>query len=251
MRVATLGIVSLFAVCPMALAQGDNGLEGRKMAEELQRIGERLEELQRIGERLEELQRIGERLEDISESNENLYWSSIGISAISIVAVGGITVYLINRQLKHMDKDAKIKRRPILSWSKFEDGRMYNVKKLVDSAALTIRLVNVGHIAALSITGSTKPTKTNRPDMQYMEPGLIGSLAPNAHTEIPVMLFDKNHKFEKDGIHQHVDVEIKYMDIEGNNLKLSLSITYNDGSVDIKESHNDGLIDGTAGEQSP
>lgn len=217
MSVATLGIAALIAVGPAALAQGTGMPEGDGVAEELRRIRE--------------------QMEGIARANDALIWISIGVSAASIIAMGLITVYLIKRQLAHMDKDAELKRRPILSWSKFEDGRLYSVRKADDASVLKIKLVNAGHIAALSITCTIKPVKDGRQIQQGEEGGPIGSLAPNAHTEIPVMIFDAGHKFGQDRAQRQVDVDIRYRTIEKQDLWTKLEVTYHDGRLGIKESH--------------
>lgn len=216
MSAATLGIAVLVAVGPAALAQGAGGSEGGGIAEELRRIRE--------------------QMTDIARANDALVWISIAVSAASILAMGLITLYLIRRQLAHMDKDARIKRRPILSCSKFENGMVYNMQKTDMGDALTIRLVNVGHIAALSIKYTIKTIKGNGVNPLDTEPCSIGSLAPNAHTEMPVMLFKKDHEFGRDGTHT-LHVDLKYETIEKELLSVRLTVAYNNGQVGIMEEH--------------
>lgn len=216
MSTSTLSIAALIAVGPAALAQDAGVPEGDGVTEELQGIRE--------------------QMESIARANDALIWISIGVSAASIIAMGLITVYLIRRQLAHMDKDAELKRRPILSWTKFEDGRLYSKQEKDDASVLKIRLVNAGHIAALSITCATRSVQGDRKFPQG-EGGFIGSLAPNAHTEIPVMMFEAGYEFEQDGIQRQVEAHIGYRTIEGQDLWLKLEITYLDGRLGIIESH--------------
>ncbi|MDD9808202.1 MAG: hypothetical protein OXU25_00015 [Thaumarchaeota archaeon] len=217
MSAVTLGIAVLAAMGPVALAQGADEPEGGQMAEELRQIRE--------------------QMGDIARSNDALVWISIGVSAASILAMGLITVYLIKRQLEHMDKDARIKRRPILSWTKFADGSLYKISNVGGAPVLKIRLINVGHIAALGIACEMRPTNGGMPYTQNTEGGLIGSLAPNAHTEIPVMLFGKGGIPGRDAPPSQVDVHITYRTIENQALELDLRITYHNGVVGITESH--------------
>ena len=206
----------MIAAVPEALAQDVDGPGGGEIAEELRRMGD--------------------QMGAIARGNENLYWISIGIGVASVGAVGGVTLYLIRRQLGHMDRDAEVRRRPILSQSKLENGKMYNMQKTDQGDVLTIRLVNVGHIAALSIKYTIKTTGGDGANPLDTKPVSIGSLAPNAHTELPVMLFQKGHEFGQDGSHV-LRVVLRYESIEKKRLTTTMTIAYDNDQVGIREEH--------------
>lgn len=216
MRAAVLGVIAMIAAVPEALAQDVDGPGGGEIAEELRRMGD--------------------QMGAIARGNENLYWISIGIGVASVGAVGGVTLYLIRRQLGHMDRDAEVRRRPILSQSKLENGKMYNMQKTDQGDVLTIRLVNVGHIAALSIKYTIKTTGGDGANPLDTKPVSIGSLAPNAHTELPVMLFQKGHEFGQDGSHV-LRVVLRYESIEKKRLTTTMTIAYDNDQVGIREEH--------------
>ncbi|MDD9808339.1 MAG: hypothetical protein OXU25_00710 [Thaumarchaeota archaeon] len=216
MRAAVLGVIAMIAAVPEALAQDVDGPGGGEIAEELRRMGD--------------------QMGAIARGNENLYWISIGIGVASVGAVGGVTLYLIRRQLGHMDRDAEVRRRPILSQSKLENGKMYNMQKTDQGDVLTIRLVNVGHIAALSIKYDIKTTGGDGANPLDTKPVSIGSLAPNAHTELPVMLFQKGHEFGQDGSHV-LRVVLRYESIEKKRLTTTMTIAYDNDQVGIREEH--------------
>ena len=211
-----LGVIAMIAAVPEALAQDVDGPGGGEIAEELRRMGD--------------------QMGAIARGNENLYWISIGIGVASVGAVGGVTLYLIRRQLGHMDRDAEVRRRPILSQSKLENGKMYNMQKTDQGDVLTIRLVNVGHIAALSIKYTIKTTGGDGANPLDTKPVSIGSLAPNAHTELPVMLFQKGHEFGQDGSHV-LRVVLRYESIEKKRLTTTMTIAYDNDQVGIREEH--------------
>jgi len=216
MRAAVLGVIAMIAAVPEALAQDVDGPGGGEIAEELRRMGD--------------------QMGAIARGNESLYWISIGIGVASVGAVGGVTLYLIRRQLGHMDRDAEVRRRPILSHSKLENGNMYNMQKTDQGDVLTIRLVNVGHIAALSIKYTIKTTGGDGANPLDTKPVSIGSLAPNAHTELPVMLFQKGHEFGQDGYHV-LRVVLRYESIEKKRLTTTMTIAYDNDQVGIREEH--------------
>jgi len=217
MRAVVPVVVFLIAVGPAALAQGDDEPEGKKISEELRRIGD--------------------QMEAVARASGDLYWISIGASVASIGVMGCITLYLIRRQLGHMDRDAEVRRRPILSWSKFENGKMYNIHSTDKGMAITIRLVNAGHIAALSVRYAIKTIKGDDVSPLGATTGVVGTLAPNAHTEIPVMVFKKGCEPAQGGAHLlHVDLE--YETIEKKHLETKLKISYDNGQMGMAEEHS-------------
>ena len=192
-------MASLVLIAILIVVPGFQAVLAQESGEETDRITEELKEIRNA-------------IKSSGQSSDNAFWMafwcSMGIAGIAIVATF-LYIKKLNRQVTNSEKQLELTKkstdsmlRPIISWTKYEDEDMYKPSSDYDGDQLLIRLTNVGRGAALDIKWRCKAGIVGAGD--YMDDSnmtyhLVGSLAPNASSVVPVVLTTSELSEKYDG----------------------------------------------------
>ena len=194
-----------------------------------------------------ELERIEAAIESSAQSSRNDSWKMFAISAaIAVATVVGLLWYARNlkEQIKLSEKHLELARRdtsnrlrPNIAWTKYGNEDMYETRLGPNvTTQPMIKIINLGHGAALDVRWCCKAgivSGGDNVDDSKVKYHIVGSLASNASSRVPVTLTTEEEKLTQKGQRLQFFATVRYKSAEGKEYKYFLRGSYTGWKLEL------------------